>query len=43
MCFGKKCLQENNLMMIELTEREKDVLKLIVQEFTTHEIVNFIN
>lgn len=35
---GKK--KENNLHMVELTEREKDVLRLIVQELTSHEIAD---
>jgi len=43
MCFGKKCLEQYNPMMFDLTEMKKDVLKLIVQKFTTHGIVNFIN
>lgn len=34
----KKKNQENDPMMTELTEREKDVLKLIVEELTTNEI-----
>lgn len=33
---GKKA--ETNPMMVELTEREKDVLRLIAQELTSHEI-----
>ncbi|MCC6685030.1 MAG: response regulator transcription factor [Bacteroidia bacterium] len=33
---GKKT--ETNPMMVELTEREKDVLRLIAQELTSHEI-----
>jgi two-component system nitrate/nitrite response regulator NarL len=35
---GKKA--ENNPHMVELTEREKDVLRLIVQELTSHEIAD---
>ena len=34
----KKKTNNKNSMMVELTEREKDVLKLIVKEFTTQEI-----
>jgi DNA-binding NarL/FixJ family response regulator len=36
----KKKAAENDPMMVELTEREKDVLKLIVQECTTQEIAD---
>ncbi|HLP33957.1 MAG TPA: response regulator transcription factor [Bacteroidia bacterium] len=35
---GKKA--ENNPHMVELTEREKDVLRLIAQELTSHEIAD---
>lgn len=35
---GKKT--ETNPMMVELTEREKDVLRLIAQELTSHEIAD---
>lgn len=35
---GKKT--EQNPMMVELTEREKDVLRLIAQELTSHEIAD---
>ncbi|MBX7204005.1 MAG: response regulator transcription factor [Bacteroidia bacterium] len=35
---GKK--NETNPMMVELTEREKDVLRLIAQELTSHEIAD---
>lgn len=34
----KKKLNESNPMLVELTEREKDVLRLIAQELTTQEI-----
>ncbi len=36
----KKKAAESNPMMVELTEREKDVLKLIAQELTTQEIAD---
>jgi DNA-binding NarL/FixJ family response regulator len=36
---GKKRMEEDP-MMVELTEREKDVLKLIVEEYTTQEIAD---
>lgn len=36
----KKKVAENNPMMVELTEREKDVLKLIAEELTTQEIAD---
>jgi DNA-binding NarL/FixJ family response regulator len=36
----KKKATENNPMMVELTEREKDVLKLISEELTTQEIAD---
>ncbi len=36
----KKKSTENNPMTVELTEREKDVLKLIAQELTTQEIAD---
>ncbi len=36
----KKKHAENHSLIVELTEREKDVLKLIAQEFTTHEIAD---
>lgn len=34
----RKKVVESNVLLVELTEREKDVLKLIVQEYTSHEI-----
>jgi two-component system nitrate/nitrite response regulator NarL len=36
----KKKTAENDPMMVELTEREKEVLKLIVKELTTQEIAD---
>jgi DNA-binding NarL/FixJ family response regulator len=39
----KKKAHDTNPMMVELTEREKDVLKLIVQELTSQEIADRLN